>query len=314
MKELFILIIVISAVQPLTFAQNGGLELLSISPSSYALAKSEATTSIPDGTNSIYSNPALLIFEDASTLDLSYTFWVADIQNVFGGINIVNDKRALAFAFYSSGADDYEQYNRPGQSTGNFSVQYFSLSTAYAYRFKNLSLGASGQYLREEIFTYTANGYAFNVGIAGMFIDERVNIGLSLNNLGEMEKLNAESTNVPKAFKIGASVDIFTFTPPKNESLPILFSIAADFVSPLNEGKTSSGISEDINSEFFNIAAFFTVSDAIELNTGYRTGDSSRPYSFGVSLFTGNLKFNYALLPFETGFGTAHSLGIQYSL
>ncbi|MDZ7806851.1 MAG: PorV/PorQ family protein [Gracilimonas sp.] len=313
MRILIISLLVLFGTGHIAFAQSGGLDLLNISPSSYALAKSEATTSIPDGTYSIYSNPALLVFNNSSSLDLSYTFWVASIQNVFGGINFVNDKGALAFAFYSSGADDYEQYNRPGPSNGNFSVQYLSLSTAYAYRIRNISLGVSAQYLREEVFTYTANGYAFNLGLAAILINERVDFGFSVNNLGEMEKLNTNATDIPSSFKIGASAELFTFTPPKNESLPIIVSVAADIVKPFETNDNSSGISNNPTTEFFNLSASFNISDAIELNTGFRTGETSRPMSFGVSFYTGELKFNYALLPFETGFGTAHSLGIQYT-
>jgi hypothetical protein len=294
-------------------AQNGGMEWLTISPSSYALSKAGATTSIPDGSTSIYSNPALLVFNGTSSLDLSYTFWVANIKNVFGGLNILRDNSALAFSFYNSGADDYEQYNRPGPSNGNFSVQYLSLSTAYAYRIRNISMGASAQYLREEVFTYTANGYAFNLGLATSVINNRLNLGLSFNNLGEMEKLNAEATNIPGHFKFGASGDVISFTLPKNESLPIDISIAADYVHPLSSVNTTARSSNEFNDDHFNVALSMTVSETIELNSGYRTGETARPFSFGVSLFTGNLNFNYSFLPFETGFGTAHSLGIKYT-
>lgn len=313
MKVFLLSLLITVALQPIVLAQNGGLDLLNVNPSSFALSKSEATTSIPDGANSIYSNPALLVLNGSSSLDLSYTFWVADIQNVFGGINFVNDKRAIAFSFYTSGADNYEQYNRPGQSTGNFSVQYLSLSTAYAYKFRNYSIGLSAQYLREEVFTYLANGYAFNLGLAATLFDERFNVGFSANNLGEMDKLNAEATNVPGVIKFGLSGRIFTFTPPKNESLPVSVLFAADIVKPIDSDERSPGGSEINDSEYLNLSAILSISDTIELSTGYRTGETARSFSFGATVISNNMKFNYALLPFETGFGTAHSMGIQYS-
>lgn len=306
------LLLLIGLTQDLE-AQNGGMEFLTISPSSYALSKAGAITSIPDGSNSIYSNPALLVFNSTSTLDLSYTFWVANIKNIFGGINILRNNSALAFSFYNSGADDYEQYNRPGPSNGNFSVQYLSLSTAYAYKIQKFSLGASAQYLREEVFTYTANGYAFNLGLATSVIKNRLKLGVSINNLGDMEQLNAEATEIPGFFKIGASGDVFKFTMPKNESLPIAISIAADYVHPLNSENTSVGSSNEFSNDHFNLALSFIISETIELSSGLRTGETARPFSFGLSVFTGNLNFNYTLLPFETGFGTAHSLGIKYT-
>lgn len=312
MRTLSLLFIILLGTIQHSMAQNGGLDLFTISPSSYALSKAEATTSIPDGTHSIFGNPALLVFEDRSSLDLSYTFWVADIKNVFGGINLLRDNSAIAFAFYNSGADDYEQYNRPGPSNGNFSVQYLSLATAYAYKLNHVSLGVSAQFLREEVFTYTANGYAFNLGAAAVIINERINLGISVNNLGEMEKLNAEATEIPGFIKIGVSGAVFTFTPPKNETMPITVSIAADYVHPIDSDEIDLGSGSQLANDFLNLALSFSVSETIELSTGYKSGDTARPLSFGVSLLTRDLKFNYALLPFETGFGTAHSLGIQY--
>jgi len=309
MRSLVLLLLISFGAIQLGLAQNGGINLLTISPSSYALSKAEATTSIPDGSGSIYSNPALLVYEDYSSLDLSYTLWVANIQNIFGGINFLRENSALAFSFYNSGADDYEQYNRPGPSNGNFSVQYLSLSTAYAYKLNNISLGVSAHYLREEVYTYAANGYAFNVGIAAQMVKDRINLGLSLNNLGEMEALNTEPTTVPGLFKMGISGDVFTYTHPKNNTLPLTLAVSGDYVHRLGpEGNASN----EFDSDHFNFAVLLKVSDIIELSSGYRTGETARPVSLGISLLTGDISFNYSLLPFETGFGTAHSLGIQY--
>lgn len=313
MKRLWLLVLISIGVIQLCHAQNRGIDLLNISPSSYALSKAEATTSIPDGSGSIYSNPALLVLEKNSSLDLSYTLWVANIKNVFGGVNILKEHSALAFSFYNSGADDYEQYNRPGPSNGNFSVQYLSLSTAYAYKLNNFSLGLSAQYLREEVYTYTANGYALGMGMAATLLNEKLNMGISLNNLGEMEKLNTESTRVPGSLKLGVSGEVFTFTPPNNSSLPFTVHLATDYVQRLRSEENGSSLTDDYESYHFNFALLVQVSELIELSTGYRTGDTVRPLSFGLSLFTGDLTLNYSLLPFETGFGTSHSVGIQYT-
>jgi len=54
------------------------------------------------------------------------------------------------------------------------------------------------------------------------------------------------------------------------------------------------------------------VEDIISLRTGYKTRDTVRPWSLGLGLDIETISANYAIVPFETGFGTVHSLGLQY--
>ncbi|MEX0723946.1 MAG: PorV/PorQ family protein [Gracilimonas sp.] len=311
MKKGF-LVLLFSCVSVPLLAQGSGFEMLSISPTPYSLSKAEATTSISDGAASIYSNPALLAYNKNSSIDLGYTFWIAEETNIFGGVNFLRDRSALAFSFYTSGSSEYEQYSGPGQSNGTFAIQYLSISAAYAYDFNYFTLGGAAQYLNEEIFTYKANGYAFNFGIASQLLDERLRLGASFTNLGEMEKLNIEATTLPSTFKTGISADIVEFTAPKNDDLPILISAYADFIHPMAENSDRNYADYSSSEKFFNLGLSINIAEVLELSGGYKTQNNVRPISFGAGFITNELKFNYALIPFNTGYGTVHSIGIQY--
>ncbi|MEQ8525506.1 PorV/PorQ family protein [Gracilimonas sp.] len=294
------------------FAQGSGFEVLSISPTPYSLSKAEATTSISEGSASIFSNPALLSLNDHSSIDLGYSFWIANVNNIFGGVNFRNEQRAIAFSFYTSGADDYESRNNPGPPNGEFSIQYISIAAAYSYDFKYFALGGAFQYLNEENFTYQANGYAFNFGIASELLDEMVRVGASVTNLGEMEKLNINATPLPTNFKAGTSVDVLNFTPPKNDDLPVLLTAYADFVHPLVETDDKDYADYTVPGSYFNLGLSFTVAEVLQISGGYKTQNNVRPISFGAAFSTDEITFNYALVPFNTGYGTVHSIGIQY--
>ncbi|MBD3615787.1 MAG: PorV/PorQ family protein [Gracilimonas sp.] len=293
-------------------AQGSGFEVLGIAPTPYALSKAEATTAMFDGAASIYSNPALLTYNKTSTIDLGYSFWIADVTNIFGGINFKKERQAIAFSFYTSGADDYQQFNQPGQSNGTFSVQYISIAAAYAYDFTFLSLGGAIQYLNEEIYTYRANGYAFNFGLAAKFLNERFRAGASITNLGEMEKLNVNATPLPASMKIGTSADIVEITTPKNSNLPVLISAYADFVYPFQDTSDKDFADYTVPDYHFNLGLSLTVAEVLELNGGYKTQNNVRPVSFGAGFISDEIRFSYALIPFNTGYGTVHSIGIQY--
>lgn len=289
-----------------------GFPLLEIAPSPYSLSKAEATTSVTDGSASIYSNPALLAMNDFSSIDLGYSAWVAGVNNIFGGVNFRNDNRAVAFAFYTSGANDYEQRDNPGPSNGNFSIGYISIAAAYAYDFNYFTVGGSFQYLNEQNYTYRANGYAFSAGIASQFLDERLRAGASISNLGEMEVLVSEATNLPTNFKVGTSADVIHFLPPKNDNLPILVKVFADYVHPLQDIADKDFADYEFSDPYFNLGLAFNVAEVIEISGGFKPNNDIRPVSFGAAFTVNELAFNYALVPFNTGYGTVHSIGLQY--
>ncbi len=290
-----------------------GFSMLSNAPTPFALGLNEASTSMPHGSGAIYINPALLSASESSSLDFAYSSWIDDTNFIFGGANFVNRNRSFSVGIYNSQIDGFQQRNNPGPSNGEFSVSYLSLSAAMAYDFNFLHVGVAGQYLNEDNFTYQANGYAFNFGIYSNFIENRLRAGISLLNIGDTEQLNNVSTKLPEEFRSGVSFDVFRFSPPKNDDLPILVTVATDFIAPLTsyEGVQAG----DLNSEsHFNFGILFDVAEVVQISGGYKTGDeTAKPFSFGAGFKTEIVNVNYAIIPYETGFGTLHSIGLQYN-
>lgn len=314
MKHLTLLI-VFGLTGTLALAQSSsssGIKLLEIGPTATELSRSEAAVATPNGAASMYSNPALLVLNETSTINLGYTNWILDSSNLFGGINFNNKKRAFAFGFYTSGVTGLEQRNQPGDPNAEFSIQHISLSGGYAHNFNILSLGFSGHYINEDVYPYRANGYAFSVGAAATLFENKVSLGTSLLNMGEMEPLNREATSLPTSFNIGIAMDVLQVVHPKSPDLPILATIMADFVAPLTTTTASNDYIPDNN--YFNLGLSLTISEVVVVNAGYKTQDNKRPYSFGVGFIAEKVQFNYALVPFNTGFGTVHSIGLQYKL
>lgn len=306
---LFIALCLNSAV--LAQDRGAGFQILNNAPSPYALSKAEATISMADGAASVYSNPALLVANSSSSIDLGYSFWIADETNIFGGVNFLRNRSAIAFTFYTSGSGNYEQRNTPGQSNGNFSIQYLSIAAAYSYDFKYFTLGGALQYLNESIYTYRASGYAFNLGAATHFLDGKIRAGASLSNIGEMEELDVEATKLPANFKAGLSADIFEINPKNNTYLPVLIRVFGDLVYPLS-GKQPDYVDYLSDEPYFNIALAVNVAEVVEVSGGFKPDNDVRPFSFGTSFNMDNIQVNYALVPFKTGLGTVHSIGLQY--
>ncbi|MBO6793292.1 MAG: PorV/PorQ family protein [Balneolaceae bacterium] len=309
-KNLIWLLLLIPAISN---AQTAGFQLLNIGPSAAELSLSEATVATPFGATSIYSNPALLAKADRPSISLGYTSWIDDSNNLFGGINLVRGNRAMAFAFYTSGVSGFEQRNGPGESNGDFSIQYVSIAGAYAYDFGLFAIGVTGQYLNEDVYPFRANGFAVNAGIVSSAIDERIRIGAALTNAGEMEKLDQRATELPTKFTTGVSIDVLEFVHWQSPDLPILATVMADYVIPMHPQTDEL---DEINPEnnYFNFGLNLLISEIVEVRAGFKTSDNVRPISFGVGFIADKVRFNYALVPFNTGFGTVHSIGLTYQL
>lgn len=307
---LFSLILTLNCSQ--AFSQSTGFELLTTGPNSEALGLNEATSATLLGASNIYTNPANLAFETTSGFNADYSLWIGGLTNTHAAVNFRRDNSAIAFGLLASEADDFELRSRPGPSQGSFSVSYLSLSGAYAFSYQNLSLGAAFQYLREELYIYNASGYALNAGLSSHWFDKKLYVSATLQNLGKMDELNNARTQLPTNLRGGFKANVFDIADDAN-SFPISVSLLSDIVVPLNEENVSES-NNTISQEkaYLNIALSVKAANIITVRGGYKTGSTARSLSFGTGILLNNITANYALVPFETGFGTVHSVGIGY--
>lgn len=305
----FLIVLTLSSLN--CFGQSTGFDMLTIGPNSEALGLSEATTAQLLGASNIYTNPANLVLEPSSDLRADYSLWIAGLNHTHLATNLKKSNRALAFGILASESDDFELRSRPGPSEGSFSVSYLSLSAAYALKVKNFSAGISAHYLREEIYLYDASGYAINAGLSSHWLERKLFVAAAIQNLGSMSALNREETALPTRFRTGIATEIFTLSTGNDKGMPIVFRLASDFVLPL-EKSSGTADTEFSNDAFINAGLAVEAAGMLTVRGGYKSGDTERPVSFGLGISVNNVQADYALIPFKTGFGTVHSIGLSY--
>lgn len=291
---------------------NAGLQFLTIGPNAHSLSLSEAHTAVPLGSNSIFTNPANLMLTEKSSLAASYTLWIGDTQNTQASAAIRRDNHTFAVGILSSLVDDITVRNQAGPPEGNFSVRYIAVSGAYARQFGFLSVGASLSYLYEQFFQLSASGYGFSAGMTGSFLDDRLRAGFSVNNLGQMEKLNVERSELPTQFRAGLDVNAVQISAFSGAEIPVVINISADYVLPLNEKKLNANKNLIESGDYLAFGIDAGLYDIVNVRAGYRTGDTARNWGFGAAIQVDPVKVHYAFVPFETGFGMVHSISMQY--
>jgi hypothetical protein len=250
--------------------------------------------------------------EPSSSVEANYTLWIAEVNNQYASVNFLKDDYAIGFGVYNSRSTEFEARGEPGPSQGNFSISYLSLSASAAYKLGPFSAGVTGHYLREEVFQLRANGYAFSAGLAGEFLNKRLRFGAVVQNLGEMNELNQVATPLPSTFRLGAAVSLIELSTPGRNDLPILLTLHSEWIRPLEDLPAGDYTNKDENDDFFSLAMSADIADLIQLRGGYKFGPTERPVSLGLGLNIEPVTVNYAMVPFSTGFGMAHSIGVQF--
>lgn len=288
-------------------AQSGGFQLLSIGPDATSLSLSESVTAKPLSATSLFTNPALLAGLNQSSVSLSHTFWLENSGNTHAAVATKGRQRVFAFGVLTSAINNIEARQTPGEPSGTFDVNYYAFAGGVAQKFGNISIGVTAMYLYEQLYQLSASGYGFNAGVSTDFMNERIRLGAAVLNMGKMEILTESRTPLPTVAKAGIWADIAQFTINGSNDIPILLSVVSDVHVPVN---TDDALEND--AAWISTGFQVTFSNLIELRAAVRSGDTKRPFSTGMGIKLDNLAFNYAFVPFETGFGLTHSIGLRY--
>ncbi len=320
MKYLFSLILGLIFSLEASAQTNGGLRFLTIGADPLSLSLSETNTAVLLGAPNIFANPANLSFETNSSLSATHSFWIGDTRNIQAAVNIKKDQRALSFGIYTSLVDHIEARSTPGSSLGSFSWQYYAFAGSVSQRVGPLSVGITGMYLYEQVELSSASGYAFHVGASTELLDKRVRIGTVAQSIGKMNLLNATRSELPGQFKLGTDVQAIQFSVPGETNIPVLVSLAADLVVPI-EWIDQEQFSFENHTNFFqtesdawvNLGLRTDISDFLNLRFGYTTAQTSRPFSTGLGIRRFGVEADIAFIPFNDGFGSAVSFGLRYA-
>ena len=110
-----------------------------------------------------------------------------------------------------------------------------------------------------------------------------------------MNALRNEETKLPTDFRLGSSYN-FSF-----ESAKLNLIAVAELQKYLD--------TDDIH---LNLGGDVIYDQLIALRFGYQTGYESRGFTGGIGLMWGNLRFDYAYMPFSLGLGNANLFSLQF--
>lgn len=296
----FLAFLMVTAVT--THAQDSGLSFLALGVDAEGLARGDAGVAHADGAFASYWNPAGLA-RGKTEIGVAHHVWIGDIRTyALNGAFAMGERSGVGISVVATGAGDLEARQQPGESDGLFEAQFVSAGASFGHQFGPLRAGVGVKFLSERIFTNSANGYGFDIGVQTELLNESVHVGAVMANMGKMQELNVQATELPRLLRVGVEVFPFRAVTALDGEIFLSTSLLAEVSRNYVTDRTQ-----------WHLGLSAEVLETVTARIGYLSDDFLRDVSAGVGVEVADLWFDYAVLPFEDGFGgPAHILSLRY--
>lgn len=297
MKKILLFILISSITVFSQSAGNTGLSFLKFGFGARNISMGDAGTAIANDLTNLFYNPAKLANTNDSEILFMHNQWIQDVNSEVIGVKTNFWNIPFAFGFNVTSVKDipYRSIASPEPET-TFDANYFygSLSTGF-FVTNEISFGATLKYLYEGLLNDEASGFGFDFGINYLLSVKGLTASAVLKNIGSMNALRNEQTKLPTELRLGSS---YTYS---LEDAKFDFTVGAEFQNYLTADETH-----------FNFGGEALYNKLFAARMGYQTGYESRGFTAGIGLLWGNLKFDYAFLPFNLGLGNANLFSVQF--
>jgi hypothetical protein len=297
-KILFISILISFSI----FAQNSGasgLSFLKLGLGARNIAMGDAGNSASNDVSALNYNPARLADKSNSEIMFMHNEWIQDTRSEALGVSTKIWGLPVALGLNVTSINDIEVRTiASADPLSTFNAHYFfaSLSTGFNV-YENIAIGGTVKYLYEGLLSDEATGWAGDLGIKYSTPVKGLNFSGVVRNLGSMNKLRTEKTNLPSECRIGGEY-IFGI-----EDSRFYFNTAAEFLKYF-----------DTDNSHINIGVEAIYDNLLALRAGYQTGFEGKNFTTGFGVKWGILKLDYAFVPFTDNLGSVNIISINFNM
>jgi hypothetical protein len=294
MKKYFLIIVLFSYTAMAQNAGSTGLSFLKFGFGARNIAMGDAGNALSTDVTSLFYNPSKLGMSEESEIMFMHNEWIQDVRSEVLGARTMLFGLPIALGFNVTSVGDIEVRTRPGEPESFFDANYFFGSVSTGFKFMdNMAAGVTLKYLYEAMLEDDASGWGFDFGFYYLTPFKGLTASASVRNIGSMEALRTEDTKLPTEIRAGF---LYEYGLSDNFNLAGAAELLKYFESTTHA----------------NIGAEILYNNVLALRGGYQTGFESRGFTTGLGLTWGNLRFDYAFLPFSLGIGNANLLSLQF--
>jgi hypothetical protein len=258
----------------------------------------EAYCGLSDNIDAIYWNPAGLNNVRTPQISAMHSIWFENIFFDYFSMTYPTTIGVLGFSANYLGMDDIDKYDNTGTASGDSYSPYDLLFYAsYASVIRDHFVGFNFKVINSAIDGESATAFGVDVGYMKKFIEDRLSLGLAVQNIGTEMKFKDEGDPLPLNIKLGLSV---------KELLKGLV-LASDVNFPI-DNKPSGHLGAEYGF-LVNDLGFF-------LRSGYKTTtikdlDSESGISAGGGVKYKGISVDYAWVPYGN-LGNTNRFAVAY--
>ena len=316
-KLVFLLSLLLSAA---TFSQIGGksvYQFLNLAQSPRQAALGGKTVTVVDyDVNQAFYNPATINEKMHNRLSANYGSYYGEVSYGTAAYAYTYDRHLQTFhagiSYVNYGT--FEGRDELGNLTSDFTGSEAALSLGYAYNlpWTDMYVGANAKLISSTLESYNSWGAAVDLGFLYVDVDNDINYGLTVRNLGfQIKPYQDTNEKLPLAIDAGISQLM--------ENVPIRWHVTLEnlqqwniaFSNPNRAQGSLDGGSEEEKVSFFNNALRHVILGAelfpekgfnLRLGYNFRRGEELRivdkrnfsGISVGFGIRFGKVKFDYS--------------------
>ena len=284
-------------------AGNSSAQFLKIGPGGRIPGLGNAGTSIAGMAESLFYNPAGLVYLENIEINGNYSKWFEKMNYSSAAVgvpvkNIGTFGAGFIGLFYGDIPIVVQDSGGDLSNTGdNTSANDIAVYLSYGKKINNsLSAGVNMKLINQTLEEETATTISFDIGGMKKLLEEKLCIGLVIQNIGTKAKFMEKAYNLPLIIKSGVSYEIFELK--KYEGL-----IAIDILKPMDDNFK------------INIGIEYAFNKMVYIRGGYQIGNDLSNLTIGgglnMPIRNNYTKVDYAYVPYGS-LGATHRIGLVF--
>jgi len=273
---------------------NSGMSFLQIPSSAQSAATMTVFSQSGRSPLAIFENP-VGIGNTETAFSLSHHFWFSDINMDALAFSIPFNKSHIGFGVKYVRVPGVEIRETPtDEPLANVEPQYLAAAAAYTWSpIQKITVGITGKYLYEHLYTYTDNGVAIDIA-ARWNAPSMLDISFMLQNIGLLQS-SSDQNSLPTTLTIGI------VRPELFEGNNLNGAIGLNLGSNMISGES-----------FAQVGAVLDYRDLLSIRGGFAHIGSENRESIGFGIHMDRFTFDYAYLFMPEGLNNPQILTISY--
>ena len=292
--------------------QQNTYDFLKLNVDARSSAMAGSFVSMENDVNAIFYNPAGLATLSNKQASVGFFKYLMDIN----AGNASYSQKYKDIGFFGAGIryinyGTMDKYDENYQNQGTFGASDLALSLGYANVYKNnFNYGANVKLIYSSIDEYSSVGLALDLGALYVFPEQKLNLGVSVLNLGtQVKKYISTAEQLPLDIRIGMTKSL--------EHLPLTVNLgfanlANSYDKFFDRFKNIIVGGEFILNDYVLLRVGYNNVERQNFKTGTSLGISGFSAGFGIK-FANNYKLDYAFNSLGN-IGAAHRFNLGFNM